>query len=53
LNIGTTYLGEVTEGAVTINGESWGNITEWKDKYDNAIGNLLGKEEAGAALSAI
>ncbi|MFN8252740.1 MAG: phosphoribosylformylglycinamidine synthase subunit PurL [Ferruginibacter sp.] len=53
LNTGATYLGSVTEGAVNINGENWGHITGWKEKYDNAIGNLLSKEEASAALSTI
>jgi hypothetical protein len=31
----------VTAGNININDENWGNISEWKDKYDNAIGNLL------------
>jgi phosphoribosylformylglycinamidine synthase II len=34
-------LGNVTAGNININDENWGNISEWKDKYDNAIGNLL------------
>ena len=47
------FLGTVTAGEIIIDNESWGTVTEWKDKYDNAIGNLLSKEEAGAALSTI
>jgi phosphoribosylformylglycinamidine synthase subunit PurL len=52
-NVAFTFLGNVTEGEVKINNESWGTITDWKNKYDNAIGNLLSKEEAAAALSTI
>jgi phosphoribosylformylglycinamidine synthase len=36
-------LGTVSSGNVTIDGEDWGNITDWKNKYDNAIGNILSK----------
>ncbi len=50
INISTTYLGNVTEGIVSINGESWGTIIDWKEKYDNAIGNLLNKEQEIADL---
>ncbi len=53
LKIGTTYLGTVTEGEIKINGEGWGTITQWKDKYDNAIGNLLAGHESEHALSAL
>lgn len=34
-------LGEVTAGKIQINDENWGHISEWKNKYDNAIGNYL------------
>lgn len=34
-------LGEVTGGAVSVNGEDWGNIAGWKEKYDTAIEKLL------------
>ncbi len=30
-------LGQVTQGNVEINGESWNNILDWKEKYDTAI----------------
>jgi phosphoribosylformylglycinamidine synthase II len=39
--IPVTILGAVTKGAVTVNGENWGNIAEWKFKYDTAIEQLL------------
>jgi phosphoribosylformylglycinamidine synthase subunit PurL len=40
-------LGSVTTGDVSVDGQHWGQITEWKAKYDNAIGLLL-QEETGA-----
>jgi phosphoribosylformylglycinamidine synthase II len=46
-------LGKVTAGEVLVDGESWGNIVDWKEKYDSAIANYLAKEEAGSALSSI
>jgi phosphoribosylformylglycinamidine synthase subunit PurL len=30
-------LGEVTKASVMMDGESWGNIQDWKMRYDNAI----------------
>ncbi len=39
--IPVTRLGKVTDGAVVINGESWGAITDWKTKYDTAIEKLI------------
>lgn len=30
-------LGTVTTGEIKVNGESWGSITDWKQKYDTAI----------------
>jgi phosphoribosylformylglycinamidine synthase len=39
--IPVTVLGTVTKGAVTVNGENWGHIGEWKFKYDTAIEQLL------------
>jgi phosphoribosylformylglycinamidine synthase subunit PurL len=36
-----TYLGTVTSGAINIDGENWGTVEEWKEKYDNAIGNMM------------
>ncbi|MBN8864273.1 MAG: phosphoribosylformylglycinamidine synthase subunit PurL [Sphingobacteriales bacterium] len=46
-------IGVVTSGDVVVDGEFWGNIESWQDRYDNAIGNQLAKEEAGSALSSI
>ena len=36
-----TLLGEVTSGSVTIDGASFGPIGEWKELYDNVIGNKM------------
>lgn len=48
-----TYLGTVTAGKIKLNGEDWGNITEWKEKYENAIANLLAGHESEHALTAL
>jgi len=48
-----TYLGTVTGGQIKINGEDWGNVNSWKDKYDNAIANLLAGHESEHALSSL
>ncbi len=34
-------LGTVSGGDITVNGENWGNIAVWKEKYDTAIEKLL------------
>lgn len=39
--IEVTYLGTVTTGHISINNEDWGNIADWKNRYDNAIGDQL------------
>lgn len=46
-------IGVVTSGDVLIDGEFWGTITSWKDRYDSAIGNQLRKEDAAGALGAL
>lgn len=46
-------LGTVTEGSVHVNGEGWGNIRDWKAKYDTAIENYMGAGVAEEALAAI
>ena len=46
-------IGIVTSGEVKIDGDYWGNIEIWKEKYDTALENYLSKEEAGAALSSL
>jgi phosphoribosylformylglycinamidine synthase II len=38
-------LGAVTSGEISIDAENWGNVIDWKDKYDNAIGDFLKLEE--------
>jgi phosphoribosylformylglycinamidine synthase len=39
--ISITNLGFVTGGAIEVNAENWGSITDWKEKYDTAIEKLL------------
>jgi phosphoribosylformylglycinamidine synthase len=34
-------MGKVTNGIVKVEGEDWGNISTWKNKYDTAIENKL------------
>jgi len=34
-------IGKVTNGAVKVEGEDWGNISVWKNKYDTSIENKL------------
>jgi phosphoribosylformylglycinamidine synthase len=46
-------LGTVTSGAVTIDGENWGDIDGWKERYDNAIEQYLAGESAESALTAV
>lgn len=48
-----TYIGTVTGGQININGEDWGNVISWKEKYDNAIANLLAGHESEHALSSL
>ncbi len=46
-------LGEVTTGSIEVDGMDWGHISEWKDRYDNAISNLLAGHDSEHALSAL
>jgi phosphoribosylformylglycinamidine (FGAM) synthase-like enzyme len=46
-------IGVVSSGEMVIDGEFWGTIDWWKDKYDEAIESYLYKEGAGEALSSI
>jgi phosphoribosylformylglycinamidine synthase len=39
--IAITELGTVTGGNIEVNGEDWGNIHEWKEKYETAIEKLI------------
>jgi len=41
LRIPFEKLGTVTSGEIKIEGESWGNIWEWKNKYDEVIGKYM------------
>ena len=40
-SIAFTILGTVTNEVVKVNGENWGSILDWKNKYDTAIEKLL------------
>jgi phosphoribosylformylglycinamidine synthase subunit PurL len=41
MELAVTYLGTVTKNSITIDGENWGTIDEWKDVYDTAIEKLM------------
>jgi phosphoribosylformylglycinamidine synthase len=36
-------IGQVTKSQILVNGEYWGNIDAWKNKYEKAIGKLMHK----------
>ncbi|MBS1750932.1 MAG: phosphoribosylformylglycinamidine synthase subunit PurL [Bacteroidetes bacterium] len=40
-----TKVGEVTDGEVMVDGASWGDIGQWKEKYDTAIEKYMQYEE--------
>ncbi|HET6996777.1 MAG TPA: phosphoribosylformylglycinamidine synthase subunit PurL [Chitinophagaceae bacterium] len=46
-------IGVVTTGEIVIDGDFWGTIDWWQEKYDTAIENYLSREQAGSALSAL
>jgi phosphoribosylformylglycinamidine synthase len=46
-------LGKVTNAVIIVEGENWGTISGWKEKYDNAIADILKGHENEVALSAI
>jgi phosphoribosylformylglycinamidine synthase len=46
-------IGVVTTGEMVVDGDFWGTIDWWKEKYDGAIEEYLSKEKAGSALSSI
>lgn len=48
-----TQIGVVTNGVLQVNGEDWGSIKTWKQKYNTAIEQMLSKEESAGALSMI
>jgi phosphoribosylformylglycinamidine synthase len=35
-------LGHVTKGSIRIDDEEWGQVAEYKDRYDNALHRALG-----------
>jgi phosphoribosylformylglycinamidine synthase len=53
MNLPFEKLGTVTGGEISIDAENWGMITAWKDKYNNAISNLLAGHDGEQALSMI
>ncbi len=46
-------IGMVTGGELKVDGEDWGNISSWKQKYDNAISQLLAGHESEHALTSL
>jgi phosphoribosylformylglycinamidine synthase len=48
-----TDIGVVSDGEIRINNESWGDITDWKERYDTAIEKKLAREGSLEALAAI
>jgi len=46
-------IGVVSTGEIVVDGDFWGTIDWWQDKYEGAIENYLSKEEAGSALTSI
>lgn len=42
--VAIAQLGTVTSGNIEVNGENWGSIGAWKEKYDTAIEKLLAVE---------
>jgi len=53
MNIHFSEIGKVTANEVIVDNDNWGRIDEWKEKYDDAITNLLKSEAAESALTAI
>lgn len=51
--ISFSAIGKVTASQVQVQGQAWGHIAEWKEKYQNAIGNILKGHENEEALSAL
>ena len=48
-----TDIGVVSDGEIRINDESWGFVSDWKEKYDTAIEKKLSKEGSLEALAVI
>ncbi|MET0242738.1 MAG: phosphoribosylformylglycinamidine synthase subunit PurL [Flavitalea sp.] len=43
-------LGEVTDGTISVDGTAWGSITDWKNKYDTAIENIIAGQKGAISL---
>jgi phosphoribosylformylglycinamidine synthase subunit PurL len=39
-----TLLGVVTGGSFEVDGMDWGNVEDWKESYDTAIGTIMASE---------
>ncbi|CAN5822113.1 phosphoribosylformylglycinamidine synthase subunit PurL [soil metagenome] len=52
-NVPFSEIGKVTANEIIIDNENWGRVSEWKEKYDDAITNLLKANEAESALTSI
>ncbi len=52
-NLPHEQIGVVTSGEIVVDGDFWGTIDWWKDKYEQAIETYLSKEDAGSALNMI
>jgi len=46
-------LGNVTGKEIIIDDNNWGDISDWKNKYDNAIGRMLKGNESIEALTGL
>ena len=46
-------IGKVTASKITVEDEAWGNVEEWKTKYDHAIADILKGHENEEAMSAL
>ncbi len=53
MNISYAELGKVSANDILIDNENWGNVNEWIDKYENAIGNILKQHQNEEALSSL
>ena len=40
-NVPVTKIGNVNEGSINVDSQTWGSVAEWKMVYDNAIATLL------------
>ena len=46
-------IGEVTPGSVEVDGMYWGEVEDWKNRYDTAIESILSSVRAEEALGSI